>query len=577
MPSSMQKPPTKGFWANMRAYTVSLLKAWWGDAATADNDFCFDYLPRLTGRPQHVRDRRWLRSTARVKGYFLLGENPAVGSANGKLQRLGMAKLDWLVVRDFSLIESATWWKDGPEIETGELRTRGHRDRGLLPAGGRAHREGRQLHQHPAHAAVAPPGGRARRRLRAASCGSSTTSGRLIREKLAGSTDDMDRPMLDLTWDYPTEGRERRAGRGGGACARSTAGDADGKPLAAYTELKDDGSTACGCWIYCGVYADGVNQAARRKPGTRAGLGRAGVGLGLAREPPHPVQPRVGRSGRQALERAQGAWSGGTRTGGKWTGHDVPDFMPDKAPDYRPPPDASGPDALAGADPFIMQADGKAWLFAPAGLTDGPLPTHYEPQESPFRNLLYGAAAQPGRARSFRRASRQPHATRGRRPGCGRVSVRRDDVPTTEHHTAGGMSRWLPYLAELQPEIFCEVSPELAAERGLEHLGWATIVTARNAIEARVLVTDRMPSAHRAGPPDAPGRPAVPLGSAATAPATRQRAWSRSAWTRTCTSRRSRRSPATSARPPAARPGARLIRRGVPAAGRHTEDTGMER
>ncbi len=62
----------------------------------------------------------------------------------------------------------------------------------------------------------------------------------------------------------------------------------------------------------------------------------------------------------------------------------------------------------------------------------------------------------------------------------------------TEHHTAGGMSRWLPYLAELQPEMFCEVSPELAAERGLEHLGWATIVTARGVIEARVLVTERM-------------------------------------------------------------------------------------
>jgi formate dehydrogenase major subunit len=64
----------------------------------------------------------------------------------------------------------------------------------------------------------------------------------------------------------------------------------------------------------------------------------------------------------------------------------------------------------------------------------------------------------------------------------------------TEHHTAGGMSRWLPYLSELQPEMFCEISPELAAERRLEHFGWATIVTARNAIEARVMVTDRIPT-----------------------------------------------------------------------------------
>src|SRR5579862_7979862 len=112
----------KGFWANMRAYTVSLLKAWWGDAATQANDFCFDYLPRLTGS-HSTYETVMAQLAGDCEGYFLLGENPAVGSANGKLQRLGMAKLDWLVVRDFSLIETATFWKDGPEIETGELAT----------------------------------------------------------------------------------------------------------------------------------------------------------------------------------------------------------------------------------------------------------------------------------------------------------------------------------------------------------------------------------------------------------------------------------------------------------------------
>ena len=84
------------------------------------------------------------------KGYFLLGENPAVGSANAKLQRLGLANLDWLVVRDFSLIESATFWKDGPEIETGELRTEDIGTEVFFLPGRRAHREERQLHQHPA-------------------------------------------------------------------------------------------------------------------------------------------------------------------------------------------------------------------------------------------------------------------------------------------------------------------------------------------------------------------------------------------------------------------------------------------
>ena len=147
----------------------------------------------------------------------------------------------------------------------------------------------------------------------------------------------------------------------------------------------------------------------------------------------------------------------------------------------------------------------------------------------------------------------------------------------TEHHTAGGMSRWLPYLAELQPEFFCEVSPELAAERGLEHLGWATIVTARNAIEARVLVTARIPPLTVQRAAAAPDRAALPLGGPATAPATRPTTWSRSAWTPTCTSRRTRRSPATSG-PGGGPPGRRvpaLVREYRERAG-ITEQTGME-
>jgi formate dehydrogenase major subunit len=164
----------------------------------------------------------------------------------------------------------------------------------------------------------------------------------------------------------------------------------------------------------------------------------------------------------------------------------VPDFQPDKAPDFRPDDDARGPDALTGTDAFVMQSDGKAWLYAPAGLVDGPLPAHYEPHESPFTNPLYSQQSNPVRQVFSRRHNRyQP-------PGSEVFPYVTTTYRLTEHHTAGGMSRWLPYLSELQPEFFCEISPELAAERGLEHLGWATIVSARTAIEARVLVTERM-------------------------------------------------------------------------------------
>jgi formate dehydrogenase major subunit len=169
---------------------------------------------------------------------------------------------------------------------------------------------------------------------------------------------------------------------------------------------------------------------------------------------------------------------------GRWTGADVPDFKADMEPGYEPPPGAHAEDALRGDSPFVMQADGLGWLFAPSGVVDGPLPTHYEPHESPVENPLYGQGPNPVRQR-FRRPD-NPDNDPGEFPYV--VTTYR----LTEHHTAGAMSRTLPVLAELQPEMFCEVSPALAAERGLAHGGWATIVTSRAAIEARVLVTDRM-------------------------------------------------------------------------------------
>ncbi len=175
---------------------------------------------------------------------------------------------------------------------------------------------------------------------------------------------------------------------------------------------------------------------------------------------------------------------------GLWVGNDVPDFVVDRAPGSRPDPDLGGPAALAGDDPFIMQADGKGWLFAPKGVVDGPLPTHYEPQESPVANALYPQQQNPARM-IFPRKDNLSAPSAGE-PGADVYPYVFTTYRLTEHHTAGGMSRWLPYLSELQPEMFCEVSPELAAERGLEPYGWATIISPRAAIEARVLVTERM-------------------------------------------------------------------------------------
>ena len=137
-----------------------------------------------------------------------------------------------------------------------------------------------------------------------------------------------------------------------------------------------------------------------------------------------------------------------------------------------------------------MNGDGLGWLFAPVGLKDGPLPIHYEPVESQFRNPMYGQQGNPTR-KEYDRADNPMNPA----PPQDASSVYPYVFTTsrlTEHHTAGGMSRYVSRLAELQPEMFMEVSPELAAEVGLDNGGWATVITARSAIEARVLVTDRL-------------------------------------------------------------------------------------
>ena len=476
-----------GFWGNMRSYVVSLLKAYWGEAATADNDFCFDYLPRLTGN--HGTYQTVLNQIeGSTKGYFVVGENPAVGSANAKLQRLGLANLDWLVVRDFVPVETATFWSDGPEVETGELVPEEiGTEVFLMPAATHTEKDGsftntqRLLQWH--HKAVEPPG-EARSDL-----WFYYHLGRIIRDKLRGSADDRDRPVLDLAWDYPTEGTIDEPSADA-VLAEINGTGPNGAPLSSYTQLAEDGSTACGCWIYCGARAEGVNQAARRKPGAEQSLVAPEWGWAW------PANRRIlynrasaDPEGRPWSERKHYVWwDAEART---WTGDDVPDFEAHKPPDYMPPEGAHAQDAIAGTDPFIMQADGRAWLFAPAGLVDGPLPTHYEPAESPFDNALYGQRANPTRENYAHAANRYNPA--GSAPGSEVFPYVFTTYRLTEHHTAGGMSRTLPYLSELQPEFFCEVSPQLAAERGLEHLGWATIVSARTAIEARVLAPDRFP------------------------------------------------------------------------------------
>nr|MBA2464318.1 molybdopterin-dependent oxidoreductase [Nocardioidaceae bacterium] len=484
---SIRHPGAKGFWADAGAYGISLLKAYWGEAATADNDFCFDYLPKITG--DHGTYRTVLDMIdGKVKGYFLLGQNPAVGSAHGRAQRLGMANLDWLVVRDLFEIESATFWKNSPEIATGEIVAEEcGTEVFLMPAASHVEKEGtftqtqRMLQWR--EKAVEPPG----------DCRSELWFlyhlGRLVRERLADSTQERDRPILDLTWDYlPADSEDEPSAE---IVLKEINGYeiATGRPLSSFTEMKDDGSTIGGCWIYTGVFKDGVNQAARRKPGREQSWVAPEWGWVW------PANRRIlynrasaDPEGRPWSERKAYVWW--DEDAGEWTGHDIPDFEKNKPPSYRPPEGSSGTEAIAGDDPFIMQGDGKGSLYVPQGLIDGPMPTHYEPVESPFRNPLYRQQANP---------TRKDYARRDNRMNPSPPEEHSEVFPyvfttsrLTEHHTAGGMSRYLQYLSELQPEMFVEVSPELATERGLEHMGWCHVVTARSAVEGKVMVTDRL-------------------------------------------------------------------------------------
>src|SRR5438105_4799176 len=235
-----------GWWGHFKAYWVSLMKAYFGDAATEDNDWLFACLPRIDDDNSAYWTTLQMLD-GKVKGYMIAGENPAVGNTNSRAHRLALAKLDWLVVRDLVEIESAAFWYDSPEIESGELKTEEiPTEIFFMPAASHVEKDGsftntqRLLQWH--FKAVEPK----------EDCRSELWFyyhlGRLIREKLKDSEDPKNRPLLDLTWYYATVGDIQEPSAE--AVLSEVGGwDATGHTLPGYKELKADGSTACGCWI----------------------------------------------------------------------------------------------------------------------------------------------------------------------------------------------------------------------------------------------------------------------------------------------------------------------------------------
>ncbi len=478
----------RGWWSHFDKYIVSLLKAWFGDAATEENGYGFRHLPKITGN--HAHYPTMMRAVdGGLDGMFVMGQNPAIGSQNGGLMRRALRNMKWLVVRDLAEIETANFWKDAPEIQSGEVRPEDiETEVFLMPCASHIEKEGtftntQRLVQW-RDKALEPPGD-ARSELWFIH-----HLTKRVRAHYADSTDARDWPIQNLHWDYDEHGHEQEPLSEDILREINGYEVATGAPVPGFAQLKADGSTACGCWIYAGIFKDGVNQSRRRDAGdiTKPG-GTVSPEWGWA----WPANRRMlynrasaDPEGRPWSERKKYVWW--DEDAGKWTGYDVPDFPVDKRPDYRAPAEGGkGMDAISGTEPFIMMGDGRAWLYTPSGLLDGPLPAHYEPVESPVSNKLYpGVGANPV-AVSWQRDDNPKNASESDRWPCVMTTFR-----LTEHHTVGGMSRTLPWLSELQPEMFAEIDPVLAASRGIEDGGWLVIMTERGEIEARAKVTERM-------------------------------------------------------------------------------------
>ncbi len=505
------------YWSNFPKFIVSQLKAWYGDAATPENAFGYDWLPKIKGDHSHMPMFVEMDKGA-VEGMFAMGQNPAVGGQNAGFQRKALAKLKWLVVRDLFETETASFWKDSPEVKSGQLNPADiQTEVFFLPAAAVPEMDGsytntqRLVQWH--EKAADPPG----------DCRSdiwfTVHLGLRLKQLYQGSTAARDQGLLNLTWDYIDEAENRAAGW---QIADEPSADrimreingytwADKKPLKSFADLKDDGSTACGAWIYSGIYApddqhpNGVNRAAARQGDDWVALGwgfawpanRRQMYNRASADPagnPWPKEARLAQqfSGGKAkgyvyfdAAADAGKDAQGNAITGKWVGLDVPDFPISKRPDAAAKPNGIGLDFHDGASPFIMKGDGKGWLFAPSGLVDGPLPAHYEPFESPVANAVYKQQANP--------------ATKVWEPQERLAGVGSAEFPhilstyrLTEHHLSGTMSRWLPWLAELQPELFAEISPEHAEELGVANTQPITISTPRGSITAKALVTRRV-------------------------------------------------------------------------------------
>ncbi len=483
-----KQTPKGGYWTKTPDFMISLLKAWYGDAATRENDFGYDWIPKREKADAYSQQHIFVDMYAgKIKGFFAIGQNPAVGNPNAKMARAALARLDWLVVKDIFETETAAFWK-APGVDPKSINTEVF----FLPAAPAAEKNGtltntmRLIQWH--NMAVEPP--------------DDVRSdlhfwhhlGKRIKALYASSAEKRDQGIKALVWDYPEEGKHQEPS------AAHVLREMNGytwaptwdkrTQLKSFGECKADGSTACGCWIYTGVFPDEKTNRAASRQIDKSGKDYLQHGWGFS----WPANRRIMYNRASAdldgkpwvAEKALVYWDPAADGGkGKWVGRDVPDYKPDMAP--HSPPMKDGPFKGIGGDyPFIMRADGVGGLFSP--LVDGPIPEHYEPVEAPVKNLLSKQQNNPV-VKIWQIADNRNELAE---VGSAKFPYVLTTYRLTEHHLSGVMSRNLPWLAEMFASHFAEISQELAAEKGIKHGDVVRVSTPRGSIKLRAMVTRRL-------------------------------------------------------------------------------------
>ncbi len=487
--------PKTGFPVNRPKWVVSMLKAWYGDKATKENDYGFDWIAKRASADAYSQQHIFVDMyNGKIKGFFAIGQNPAVGGSNTKLVREAMQKLDWLVVQDIFLTETADVWKAPGSSSRAAVNPKDVRaEVFFLPAAPAAEKDGtltNTMRLIQWHEKAADPPGDVR-----SDAEHLYQLGKRLKALYAGSKAKRDQGLLALTWDYGDKHPDMlKVLVEMNGVALEELKDKDGKvlykkgePLKTFADLRDDGTTTSGIWIYTGVTvwdAEGkvVNRAASRKKADDKDYPAHGWGWAWPANRRN-IYRRASSSpgGTPWSEKKKFLWwdpeapSNVPDKKGRWVGLDVPDFNAFLAPD-----------AKGGDNPYIMRADGKGAFFGP--LLDGPFPEHYEPIESPTKNVLSRQQNNPI-AKIWKVGERKNEL----------ASVGSVEYPyvittyrLTEHHLSGVMSRYLPMLAELFESHFTEISQELAGELGIQNGDMVTVMSPRGKIHVRAMVTNRL-------------------------------------------------------------------------------------